>query len=111
MRNIIFTIFKILIAIVLFGKLLGIVLNFSNGINQILNIAMFSLIGISYVVIGYIWDDKISKTLFITCGLYLIIMNFFQSMVVLNILSIVCILTPMLLSYFNMRKQRDMSIS
>jgi hypothetical protein len=87
------------------------ILNFSLEINQILNVAMFSLIGISYLVAGYIWNNKLYKVIVITCGLYLIIMNFFKSMVVLDVLTIVCILIPLLLFYPNKIKERSISIS
>jgi hypothetical protein len=111
MRNMIFAVFKILIAIVLFSKVLGLILNFSPEINQIINVTMFILIGISYLVAGYIWDNKIYKAIFIMCGLYLIIMNFFQNIVVLDILGIICILTPLILSYPGKKKERNISIS
>lgn len=111
MKKTLFTLFKILIALVLFGKVLGFILNFNTEIKDILNIAMFSLIGIAYIVMGFVWDNKLYKIIFITCGIFLIIMNVFKNIVVLDIMAIVCILTPMLLTYFNKEKERKISVS
>lgn len=93
MKNTFFTLFKILIAVVLFGKVLNWLLHFSDETNQILNTIMFSLIGISYLVYGFVWENKWLKTVVIACGVFLIVMNFFERNLVLDIIGIVCILT------------------
>jgi hypothetical protein len=103
-KNAFFLIFKVLIALVLIGKILNWFLNFSDETNKALNVAMFSLIGIAYLVMGYVWDNKLTKTIIITCGAFLIAMNFFGKSVALDIIGIFCILTPLLIARFYKEK-------
>lgn len=110
MKNVFFKVFRILIGLVLIGKILNWFLNFSDAMNQILNIAMFCLIGIAYLVIGYLWDSKFVKIINITCGLFLLAMNFLTKNLALNILGILCILTPLLIARFYKEKGHDTSI-
>ena len=62
---------------------------------------MFMLIGISYLVAGYIWDTKLTKLILILCGLYLIAMNFTNNFDFKSIIGIVCILVPILMIRFS----------
>ena len=98
MKNILFTLFKILIAIVLVGKFLNWFLDFNDLTNQLLNSTMFSLIGIAYIVMGNKWQHRFKKAILITCGVYLIGMNFFNKHTALDIIGIICILVPMLIA-------------
>jgi len=100
MKNTVFTAFRILIFLILIGKVLNWFLNFSDETNKLLNIAMFTLIGVGYIVMGYVWDNKFKKIVITTCGAFLIIMNFFDNTVALGIIGIVCILIPMLIARF-----------
>ncbi len=109
MKNAIFIVFKTLIALVLVGKVLNWFLDFSYGTNQLLNAAMFSLIGIAYLVVGFAWDSKLTKVVFITCGLFLIAMNFFEKNTILTIVGIICILTPMLIGRFYKEKEVELN--
>lgn len=104
MKNKIFTAFKILIALVLIGKILNWFLNFSQETNQQLNMAMFSLIGIAYVVMSYSWNQQLLRIGIMSCGLFLIVMNFFPATTPLEIVGIVCILAPMLIARFYKEK-------
>lgn len=104
MKNKIFTAFKILIALVLIGKILNWFLNFSQETNQQLNMAMFSLIGIAYVVMSYSWNQQLIRIGIISCGLFLIAMNFFPATTPLEIVGIICILAPMLIARFYKEK-------
>lgn len=110
MKNVLSTIFRASIGIVLIGKILNWFLNFSDGINQMLNTSMFCLIGIAYIVIGYVWNKKLVKIIIITCGLFLIIMNFFPKNAVLYMLGIACILTPVLIARFNKEKEDETTV-
>lgn len=101
MKNVLLTVFKISILLVLAGKILNWLLNFSDATNQLLNIVMFSIIGISYTVMGFYWHHKLTKIVITTCGLFLIAMNFFPGSTLLQIVGIVCILTPMLIARFH----------
>jgi hypothetical protein len=111
MKNAIFTIFRILIALVLTGKILNWFLNFSDETNQVLNATMFILIGIGYLVMGYVWNNKFMKVLITTCGLFLIAMNFFKHSITVDIIGIVCILIPMLLARFYKEKEHKLNIA
>jgi hypothetical protein len=109
-KNALYTVFIILIALVLAGKVLNWILNFSDETNHILNSTMFILIGVAYIVVGFVWDNWLIKTAIITCGIFLIIMNFFESNTILNVIGIVCILTPMLIARFNKEKNNQLKV-
>lgn len=100
MRKIFFIIFRILIGIILIGKISNWFLNYSNETNQILNAGMFTLIGIAYLIGGFIWDKKLTNIIFVSCGIYLIAMNFMSDFGIKSIIGMVCILTPLLLVRF-----------
>lgn len=104
MKNILFTIFRILLALVILGKILNWFLNFNSEINDVLNIAMFSLIGIAYIGMGYVWKKSVIKIVIIACGVFLIVINFFRSSMVLDIIGIFCILIPMIIARFYKEK-------
>ncbi len=107
MKNRLFTIFRICIFLVLFAKVLNWILHFSDETNSFLNMAMFFLIGIAYLVMGYLWDTIFTRIIITTCGLFLIAMNFVESSMFLNILRIFCILTPMLIARFSKEAQTE----
>ena len=93
-------IFRILLGIVLVGKMSNWFLNYSDETNKILSIAMFCLIGIAYLVFAWAFNKIILKLIFLGCGLYLIIMNFLPDFSWSSIIGIVCILTPMIIGRF-----------
>ncbi|GAA4961321.1 hypothetical protein GCM10023315_06670 [Algibacter aquimarinus] len=62
---------------------------------------MFTIIGIVYVVGGFIWDKRLTNIIFMICGIYLIVMNFIGDFELKSIMGIVCILTPMLIARFS----------
>jgi hypothetical protein len=101
MKKIVPKIFLILFGIVLIGKMSNWFLNYSDETNQILNAGMFTLIGIKYLVGGFIWDKKLKNVIFIVCGVYLIGMNFIGDFGLKSIIGIVCIITPMLIARFS----------
>lgn len=100
MKNLLFTIFKIAIGIVLFAKVLNWIFKFNDEVNQLINTSMFCLIGIAYIVVGFVYDNKWIKAIIITCGLFLLAMNFMSPNNVLDILAIACLLVPMLIGRF-----------
>ena len=100
MKNKLFTAFRILIFLVLVGKVLNWFLDFTDETNQVLNMMMFTLIGFSYIVMGFVWDNRLTKVLVTTCGIFLIAMNFFPDSAALDIIGIACLLTPMLIARF-----------
>src|SRR5690242_12510867 len=107
MKNILFTIFKVLIVLVLTGKIVNWFVNFSDETNYLLNTVMFCLIGISYLVMGYVWETKWVKGVAFACGLFIIVMNFLPKNITADIFGIACILIPMLIAGFY--KEKDTS--
>jgi len=101
MKNTLFLLFQVLLGIILIGKIANWFLDFSDETNQILSAGMFTLIGIAYLVGGFTWDKKLTKLIFLICGVYLIAMNFMSDFDFKSILAIVCILTPMLIARFS----------
>ncbi|HYO20899.1 MAG TPA: hypothetical protein VER36_00755 [Flavisolibacter sp.] len=101
MKQTLHTIFTTLIFLVLGGKILSLILNFSDETDRILNTVMFTLIGIAYIVMGYVWDYRLLKIIITSCGLFLIGMNFFGNNVTLSIIGIFCVLIPMLIARFD----------
>lgn len=104
MKNSLFITFRILLWIVLLGKILNWFLDFNENVNMALTIALFTLIGIAYVIGGYIWRKQPVKTIFLLCGMYLVLMNFFANNAVLSVSAIICILCPCWLSAFQKTK-------
>lgn len=107
MKNTIFNLFRILIAIVLIAKILNWFLHFDQQTNRILNMTMFSLIGIAYIVMGNVWDKLFTRIIITGCGVFLLVMNFFNDSTVVNLLGIACILTPMLIARFHKNKNSE----
>ncbi|MDF3076683.1 MAG: hypothetical protein K0S09_572 [Sphingobacteriaceae bacterium] len=96
--RVLFQVFRVLIAIILVAKISNWFFHFNDETNRLLNAAMYCLIGIAYLAMGFIWDGKLFKLLIIACGLFLIVVNFVTPNTILNILGIVCILTPLLIA-------------
>ncbi|MCE5320800.1 MAG: hypothetical protein LLF93_06845, partial [Bacteroidales bacterium] len=111
MKKTLFTIFRILIGIILVGKISNWFLNYSDETNQILNAGMFALIGIAYLVGGFIWDKKLTNIIFLICGIYLIVMNFIDDFGLKSIIGIVCILTPMLIARFSPKETDEKELA
>ena len=110
MKKILFTGFRILLILVLIAKVLNWFLNFDVNTNQFLNTAMFCLIGIAYLVIGFVWDKKMIQVLIIFCGLFLIIMNFVPERTWITVIGIVCILVPMIIARFQKKENGNLLI-
>ena len=104
MKNILFTIFRILCVLVFAGQIAKLFMDFSEQTGRYLNAAMFILIGIAYIVVGSAWEHKVTRMVFTICGLFLIVMNFLDKNMVIDVLGIACILTPMLIRYFHKRE-------
>jgi len=89
---------------VLFGQILNWILKFNDKVEQLLNTAMFSLIGLAYIVLGYAQDNKMLRIIAIICGVYLIAGNFFEKNTLLKIIGLICLLTPVLIARFHKEK-------
>lgn len=110
LRNNLFKIYRILIGIVLLGKISNWFLNYNDEINKILNTAMFCLIGIAYIAFAWAFDKVILKIIFALCGAYLIIMNFVPDFIWDSIFAFICILTPMLIGKFLPDKDEEIVV-
>ncbi len=110
MKNTLYPIFRLLISLVLFAKILNWILHFNDETNRILNMIMLIIIGIAYLVIGYMWDSKLTKIIITTCGLFLITMNFLGNNILLDILTIICILTPMLIVRYSTKSKEEKEV-
>jgi len=111
MKNMLFKLFKVLIWIVLAGKVLNWFLHFDDQVNHLLNTAMFCLIGLAYLVVGYSWDNKLTSIVMVTCGLFLLVRNFLPQHIAIDILGIVSIVTPLLIARFSNKKGEPTKIS
>mgnify|MGYP005995152693 CR=1 FL=1 len=100
LKNNTLKIYRILIGIVLIGKISNWFLNYSDETNKILNTAMFCLIGIAYLAFSWSFEKKILKLALAICGIYLVIMPFTTDFSWNSIIGIVCILTPMIIGKF-----------
>jgi membrane-bound ClpP family serine protease len=107
MKKVLYLIYTVLVVAVLAGKVAGWVVHFDEGINKALNTAMFSLIGVAYIVMGFAWVNRQWQFLFFTCGAMLIIINFLQPGAVINIIGIVSIVVPLLVARFNKEKHKE----
>ena len=101
MKHFVPYILRAAIGIVLIGKVLNWFFHFNKQTGTLLNIAMFCLIGIFYVLVARGWTNKLIKYIFLFCGIFLIAMNFIPEHIIINIAGIICILTPLLIARFS----------
>ena len=107
LKNNTLKIYRILIGIVLIGKISNWFLNYSDETNKILSTAMLCLIGIAYLAFSWAFDKTILKLILAICGIYLIIMNFIPDFSWNSIIGIVCIITPMIIGKFLPEEEDD----
>jgi hypothetical protein len=100
MKKSLLFIFRILIGIILIGKISGWFFNYSEETNRVINAAMFTLIGVAYLAGGFIWNKKLINLIFLVCGFYLVGMNFVADFGFKSIIGFICILTPMVIARF-----------
>ncbi|RXK61945.1 hypothetical protein ESA94_02730 [Lacibacter luteus] len=106
MPKLLLGILRAALLLILALKIINLFLHFPKEINALLNAAMFTLIGINFILVGSKWDKPIIKIIFSVCGLYLVVMNFFSSTALLNVIGIVCILTPIIIARFSTDKEK-----
>jgi hypothetical protein len=110
MKNFFF-VFRIAIFAVLLAKIASIFLHFNAQTKEIINISMFSLIGVAYIIFGIAWDKKLAKSIIIGCGVYLIVMNFFPKHTALYIIGIACILIPAFIGKFSKNTTKEENLT
>jgi ABC-type siderophore export system fused ATPase/permease subunit len=106
-----FLVFRIAIVTVLLAKIASLFLGFNAQTKEIINICMFSLIGVMYIIFGIAWDKKLAKTVIIGCGVYLIVMNVFPKNAVLSVIGIACILIPAFIGKFSKHTTKEESLT
>lgn len=94
-------VFYFLLVFVLIGKVSSRFLDFSDETNQLLNTAMFSLIGLAYLAFSWAYDQILWRSIFLFCGVYVILMNFIPDFGWWKtIIGIICIVTPLIFRRF-----------
>lgn len=97
MKKLFVKIYLISILVILLAKILNWFLNFPDHVNTKLNTTMFCLIGIAYMVRGWVSDTTWEKIVIVSCGAYLLVMNFFNSNLYVSIAGILCLIVPMII--------------
>ncbi|WP_299701375.1 hypothetical protein [uncultured Pontibacter sp.] len=111
MKKSLILIFRVLIGIILIAKTSNWFLNYSEETNVIINVAMFTLIGIAYLVGGFNWNKKPNNIIFVVCGLYLVGMNFIADFGLKSIIGVICILVPMFIARFSPEETGERELS
>ena len=99
--------FQLLCGIVLIGIISDWFLSYSDETNQIISIALFSLIGVGYIAFAWAIDRKILRMILLVCGIYLIVMNFFNDSALRSVLTITGVLIPLLIGKFLPEKEEE----
>lgn len=103
-------IYTIFLGVVLIGKVFGRFLDFSDETNQLLSTAMYCLIGIAYLTFAWAFDKVLMKTIFLFCGIYVILMNFIPDFGWLKtIIGMVCIVTPLIIRRFLPEEEQEVT--
>ncbi len=111
MKKSLYRIYQVLLGIVLIGIISNWFIHYSDQTNRIIKTIMFILIGIGYIVGGFVWDKKITNLIFLICGFYLITMNFISDFKMKSLIGIICILTPMLIARFSPEARKDKELT
>ena len=77
------------------------IFSYNDSINDILNILMFSVIGLYYIIMSLSLVNNLYKFGILLCGVFLIIMNFLPENNFLLIIAVLSILLPMLIIRFS----------
>ena len=93
-------VFAILLTLVLLGKISSRIFDYNEETDKLLSIALFSMLGITYLGYSWVSKKKVLKLFFLSCGIYLIVMNFLDQPIY-KWIAIVCVLTPILLIFFS----------
>lgn len=100
LKDNIIQVYRIILGVVIVGKIASRFLNLSDDINTLFTTALFSLIGLTYLVFSWAFNTRWLKLVFALCGIYLIVMNFIPKFSWSSIIGIICIVTPMIIGQF-----------
>lgn len=99
MKKTLYTIYFILIALVLPAKVANWFLDLNRELTNLISTVMFCLIGLGYIFMNqHTFDQKWPKILTMVCGSYIILMNFINKNTFLTIVGIICIVSPLILA-------------
>lgn len=104
MKKILSKIIFVLLILTLLAKISCWFFSYSSEVKQMINTAMLSLIGISYIIVSFNLKKEVNKSVFMVCGAYLIIMNFIELNTMLEVIGILSIVIPILISKFSKDK-------
>lgn len=104
MKRMFYIVFSTLIGLVLTATVLDWLFHFSEPVNRVVQIVMFSLIGIAYLVMAYAWAPVFPRLLIFGCGVLLIVLTLLDNSTWSDITRIGCILVPMLIARFQKEK-------
>lgn len=90
-----------LVVIVLIAKITNWFLHFEPNINNFINVVMFSIIGIFYIIFGFALHHLNAKVTLILCGLFLILMNYMTKTMMVEMVGIICLVIPILIGKFS----------
>lgn len=96
--------------IILIARMLGWVLHYSKTTDHLLDVAMFTFIGIAYLVMAVVWNKGLLRLLLFMCGVFLVMFNFIERNTVIEIASICCLLIPMVIARFSKDKSGNAGI-
>ncbi|TXF74886.1 hypothetical protein [Chryseobacterium sp.] len=101
MKTAFFPIFRTLLAVIIILTICSWSLDFDQTIVELSKFAMFSVIGAFYIIGAFLVKEYLLKILFISCGLFLVIMNFIPQSLLLTIIGICSILLPPVVAKFS----------
>ncbi|WP_460219658.1 hypothetical protein [Psychroserpens sp. MEBiC05023] len=107
MKKVIYIILMSLLILVLLAKISNWFFRYAPETNDIINTAMYSLIGICYIIGAFTWNKTWIKSILLLSGIYLIVMNFVADFDIKSIIGIICMLTPILIGKFFLKADDD----
>lgn len=106
MEKILKSALNILLGMVLIAKITNWFFSFSEATNNLINTAMFCLIGTIYIIWSVYQTRMNYKVLLVFCGIVIISMNFISLGYWFKIVGIVCILIPFILFQLQRKKEK-----
>ncbi len=95
---------SIIAILILLAKISNWFMDYDEQTAGLINTIMFVFIGLAWCIYGLFSDDRKTGAIIIACGLYLMVLSFLPESDILNVLAILCMLVPMLMSRFQRGK-------
>ena len=97
-------------ATIIIAKVLNWVIGFNESTHDLINKAMFILIGVSYLIFGYALDQLRYRLITMVCGIFLISMNFLPKNNYMIAAAIISILATILIKRFLIKNETENSV-